>query len=267
MTVFYEGFTPLDVRVNGVRLRGRTGGDPDRPAVLLLHGHPETHLMWHRVAPRLAEDYFVVAPDLRGYGDSERPAATPDHSSYSKRVMARDCARLMTLLGHERFFGISFHHADAAQLPFPGRSFDRALMLEVASHLPDTARDGKQAAFAEAARCLKRGGLLALVDMVEPPVAPGAGTLMGEVPSVHLSTRNRLEELLAAVGFDVLDVTDISEHTRYSAQRNRAAFENRRQELAAAFGADTVRRIALLLGQLAEADASLGYVTVIARAG
>lgn len=138
MTAFYEGFAPLDVRVNGVRLRGRTGGDPDRPAVLLLHGHPETHLMWHRVAPRLAEDYFVVAPDLRGYGDSERPAATPDHSSYSKRVMARDCARLMTLLGHERFFVAGHDRGGrvAARLAVDAAErVERAMLLDIAPTL------------------------------------------------------------------------------------------------------------------------------------
>ena len=58
--------------------------------MLLLHGHPETHVMWHRVAPVLARDFTVVAPDLRGYGDSSKPPTTADHEPYSKRAMARD---------------------------------------------------------------------------------------------------------------------------------------------------------------------------------
>lgn len=99
----FDGFAELDARVNGVRLRGRVGGDPARPPLLLVHGFPESHLIWHRVAPSLARDFFVVAPDLRGYGASERPPATADHSSYSKREMARDCVALMAHLGHERF--------------------------------------------------------------------------------------------------------------------------------------------------------------------
>ncbi|MGE0219831.1 alpha/beta hydrolase [Mycolicibacterium sp.] len=100
----FPGFAAIDHAVNGVRLRGRFGGDPAQPAVLLLHGHPESHLMWHRVAPALARDHFVVAPDLRGYGESERPAQAADHSGYSKREMARDCLALMETLGHRRFF-------------------------------------------------------------------------------------------------------------------------------------------------------------------
>ncbi len=99
----FEGFAELDVRVNGVRLRGRVGGDPARPPLLLVHGFPESHLIWHRMAPSLARDFFVVAPDLRGYGDSERPPATADHASYSKREMARDCVALLEHLGHDRF--------------------------------------------------------------------------------------------------------------------------------------------------------------------
>lgn len=99
----FDGFAELDVRVNGVRLRGRVGGDPARPPLLLVHGFPESHLIWHRMAPSLARDFFVVAPDLRGYGASERPPATADHSSYSKREMARDCVALLAHLGHERF--------------------------------------------------------------------------------------------------------------------------------------------------------------------
>jgi haloacetate dehalogenase len=84
-----------------VTLRVRHGGSG--PAVLLLHGHPRTHTTWHRVAPSLAADCTVVCPDLRGYGRSSKPPTTPDHTPYSKRVMARDCVTLMRALGHERF--------------------------------------------------------------------------------------------------------------------------------------------------------------------
>ena len=65
------------------------------PAVLLLHGYPETKLMWRHVAPVLAQRFTVVAPDLRGYGDSEKPVSTEDHAPYSKRAMAADMARLL----------------------------------------------------------------------------------------------------------------------------------------------------------------------------
>jgi haloacetate dehalogenase len=73
------------------------------PPVLLLHGHPQTHAMWHLTAPALAADYSVVCADLRGYGDSSKPADAPDHESYAKRTMARDMVAVMAALGHERF--------------------------------------------------------------------------------------------------------------------------------------------------------------------
>jgi haloacetate dehalogenase len=134
----FSGFTRLDIEVNGVRLRGRVGPDPHKAPLLLLHGHPESHLMWHRVVPALAEDYFIVAPDLRGYGDSGRPAPSPDHSTYSKREMARDCIALMEALGHQRFF-VAGHDRGArvaARLAAdaPGRVI-RAMLLDVAPTL------------------------------------------------------------------------------------------------------------------------------------
>ena len=73
------------------------------PAVLLLHGYPETHVMWHKIAPSLARDYTVVCADLRGYGDSSKPKGLPDHSNYSKRAMAKDMAEVMRALGHRKF--------------------------------------------------------------------------------------------------------------------------------------------------------------------
>ncbi len=79
----------------------RRGGH-GRP-LLLLHGFPETHLMWHRVAPTLAEDFTVVCTDLRGYGASGKPPSAPDHGPYSKRAMALDMVRLMEALGFARF--------------------------------------------------------------------------------------------------------------------------------------------------------------------
>ncbi len=98
---FFAGFELRRVDVGEVVLRVRSGGDG--APVLLLHGHPRTHTTWHRVAPLLAGDLTVVCPDLRGYGESSKPATTPDHAPYSKRAMARDCVALMRTLGHERF--------------------------------------------------------------------------------------------------------------------------------------------------------------------
>ncbi len=76
----------------------------DRFPLLLLHGYPQTHVMWHKIAPRLAEDFTVVAPDLRGYGDSSKPEDGPDHYNYSKRAMAQDLAEVMDKLGYQEFF-------------------------------------------------------------------------------------------------------------------------------------------------------------------
>lgn len=91
-----------DVPVSdGVTLHGRSGGDG--PPVVLLHGHPRTHLTWHRVAPRMASGFTVVCPDLRGYGRSSKPAPDEAHEVYSDRAMARDVVALMRALGHSRF--------------------------------------------------------------------------------------------------------------------------------------------------------------------
>jgi haloacetate dehalogenase len=97
----FDGLEALTVETGEVAIRLRRGGTG--PPVLLLHGFPQTHVMWHRVAPLLARDFTVVAADLRGYGESGKPPTTPDHGPYSKRVMARDMAVVMGQLGHDQF--------------------------------------------------------------------------------------------------------------------------------------------------------------------
>ena len=74
------------------------------PPLLLLHGYPQTGYMWHKIAPRLAEDFTVVVADLRGYGDSDKPTSSEDHAVYSKRAMAADMMAVMTALGYSQFF-------------------------------------------------------------------------------------------------------------------------------------------------------------------
>ena len=97
----FEGFALATYDVGEATLRVRHGGSG--PPVVLLHGHPRTHVTWHRVAALLAGEFTVVCPDLRGYGQSSKPATTDDHEPYSKRAMARDVVALMRQLGHERF--------------------------------------------------------------------------------------------------------------------------------------------------------------------
>jgi haloacetate dehalogenase len=97
----FDGFEPIEVETSATSIRGRRGGSG--PPLLLLHGIPETHLMWHAVAPRLAEEFTVVATDLRGFGDSGKPPSAPDHGPYAMRELARDQVEVMAALGFERF--------------------------------------------------------------------------------------------------------------------------------------------------------------------
>jgi haloacetate dehalogenase len=96
-----EGFRTEMVDVGDARIRARVGGSG--PPLLLLHGSPQTLLMWHLVAPKLTEEFTVVATDLRGYGDSSKPESAPDHEPYSKRAMALDQLSVMKYFGFERF--------------------------------------------------------------------------------------------------------------------------------------------------------------------
>jgi haloacetate dehalogenase len=100
---WFDGFESREFAVNGTTIFARFGGAKDKPPLLLLHGFPQTHAMWHRVAQQLAPHFFLVMPDLRGYGDSGRPATLPDHAQASKREMARDMVDVMRALGHEDF--------------------------------------------------------------------------------------------------------------------------------------------------------------------
>lgn len=101
--IFMPDFEPFDVDADvGVAIHGVRAGQG--APVLLLHGHPQTHITWHEVAAKLVKaGYEVIAPDLRGYGDSARPPGGEDHVNYSKRAMAADQIAVMRSFGHERF--------------------------------------------------------------------------------------------------------------------------------------------------------------------
>ncbi len=100
---WFRGFEARDFDLAGTRIHARIGGRGDALPLLLVHGFPQTHVMWQRVARELAPHFRLVLPDLRGYGDSAQPVGEADHANYSKRVMALDLLQLMQALGHERF--------------------------------------------------------------------------------------------------------------------------------------------------------------------
>jgi haloacetate dehalogenase len=101
MSELFPGFTTRHVATAGARIHCEVGGSG--PPLLLLHGYPQTHAMWHRIAPQLAERYTVVCSDLRGYGDSSKPDGGEGHVAYSKREMAKDQVEAMQALGFARF--------------------------------------------------------------------------------------------------------------------------------------------------------------------
>lgn len=129
----FDGFRQLRLPTSALTINARLGGAG--PPLLLLHGYPQTHVMWHKVAPRLAERFSVVAPDLRGYGDSDKPPGGPEHAAYSKRAMAADMVELMAALGYERF-AVAGHDRGARVvhrmlLDHPAR-VSRAAVLDIA---------------------------------------------------------------------------------------------------------------------------------------
>jgi haloacetate dehalogenase len=132
-----EGFETLRIARDGVTLNVRRAG---RGApLLLLHGHPQMQAMWHRVAPELAERFELVLVDLRGYGDSGRPAAGERSANYSKRAMAADALHVMRTLGHERFQVLAHDRgarvAHRLALDHPD-AVERMLLLDIAPTLP-----------------------------------------------------------------------------------------------------------------------------------
>lgn len=100
---WFDGFEGGHFALPDGELFARIGGTRAKPPLVLLHGFPQSHAMWHRVAQPLRDHFFLVLPDLRGYGDSPKRPGEPDHANYSKRAMATDIAQLMTVLGCPQF--------------------------------------------------------------------------------------------------------------------------------------------------------------------
>lgn len=133
----YPGYTShLLTTAPGVQIACLTGGEG--PPLLLLHGHPQTKAIWHKVAPVLARHFTLVLPDLRGYGDSSKPAGDADHALYAKRTMAADMLAVMQQLGHARFQvlahdrGARVAHRLAADHP---QAVQRLVLLDIAPTL------------------------------------------------------------------------------------------------------------------------------------
>ncbi|MFT7531425.1 MAG: haloacetate dehalogenase, partial [Gammaproteobacteria bacterium] len=139
--LFNPTFKSQLITTSGAEIFVRQAGSG--PALLLLHGYPQTHAMWHKVAAQLAQNFTVVCPDLRGYGDSSKPQTTLDHEPYSKRAMARDMLEVMQQLGFQNF-SVAGHDRGARVthrllLDYPDR-IDKACVMDIVPtlHMFDT---------------------------------------------------------------------------------------------------------------------------------
>jgi haloacetate dehalogenase len=132
----FDDYAPFSFNADGVDIAGVKGGDG--PPLLLLHGHPQTHEIWHRLSADLAEYFTVIAPDLRGHGASAKPASDASHAPYSKRAMAADQVALMRHFGFERFMVCAHDRgarvAHRMALDFPD-AVDRLMLLDIAPTL------------------------------------------------------------------------------------------------------------------------------------
>ena len=132
--MLFQGFTNHDVVIDDVNIHFVRGGEG--PGLLLLHGIPQTHVMWHKVAPALSKRFTVIAADLRGQGDSDKPRDSGDHSTYSNRAMAHDQVELMSTLGFDKFnlagHDIGARVAHRIALDYP----DRVTKLAILDILP-----------------------------------------------------------------------------------------------------------------------------------
>jgi haloacetate dehalogenase len=133
-SAFLDGFALRRVQANGIAINFAIAGQG--PPLLLLHGHPQTHVTWRKVAPQfVAAGYQVIAPDLRGYGDSEKPVSDAEHMPYSKREMAKDQIALMHSLGHNRFSIVAHDRgarvAHRLALDHPG-AVERMVLVDIA---------------------------------------------------------------------------------------------------------------------------------------
>src|SRR5215210_7762276 len=136
---YLPSFATRQIETAGARIHLATGGSG--APLLLLHGHPQTHLTWHKIAPQLAKRFTVVAPDLRGYGDSAKPDGGERHMNYSKRAMAADQVEVMRTLGFDRFAVIGHDRggrvAHRMALDHP-HAVERIAVLDIAPPRPCT---------------------------------------------------------------------------------------------------------------------------------
>jgi haloacetate dehalogenase len=171
----FERFEEFRIEANGVGISGVKGG---RGApVLLLHGYPQTRAIWHKLAQRLAERFTVIASDLRGYGDSDKPPPKNDSSNYSKRVMARDQVEMMASFGYSEFFLVGHDRgarvSHRLSLDFPER-VKKLVLLDIAPTL----------AMYEATDMTFASAYYHWFFLVQPPPFPE--TLIGANPDYYL---------------------------------------------------------------------------------